>query len=169
VSGRSNKLVGQAGEYLVCAELAKRGFMATPFAGNVPVFDLLIADEHCRSVAIQVKTSTGDRFVTRADHWMDIDFDPVSGKQTLKGPSELDAPGLLVVCVALDRGGRKDRFFVLTTGELQRVVIQHYSEFMEPHGWVRPKKPASMEARYELERLVPHEDRWDRIAERMAV
>ena len=77
------------------------------------------------------------------------------------------APGLLVVCVALDPGGRKDRFFVLTTGELQRIVIQHYSEFMEPHGWVRPKEPASMDVRYELERLVPHEDRWDRIAGRL--
>jgi hypothetical protein len=72
-----------------------------------------------------------------------------------------------VVCVALDPGGRKDRFFVLTTGELQRIVIQHYSEFMEPHGWVRPKEPASMDVRYELERLVPHEDRWDRIAGRL--
>jgi len=40
-SGRSNKLTAQIGEYLVCAELGKRTLIATPFAGNVPTFDVL--------------------------------------------------------------------------------------------------------------------------------
>jgi DNA modification methylase len=33
-SGLSNKLIGQVGEFLVCAELGRRGFVATPFAGT---------------------------------------------------------------------------------------------------------------------------------------
>ena len=31
-------LAAQVGEYLVCAELARRGLIATPFSGNVPEF-----------------------------------------------------------------------------------------------------------------------------------
>jgi len=40
-NGRSKQLIKQAGEHLVAAELAKRGFLATPFAGNVPDFDVM--------------------------------------------------------------------------------------------------------------------------------
>jgi hypothetical protein len=35
-TGRSNKLVGQTGEYLIAAELSRRGLIATTFTGNVP-------------------------------------------------------------------------------------------------------------------------------------
>jgi hypothetical protein len=35
-SGLSNKLTGQIGEFLACAELGRRGFVATSFTGNVP-------------------------------------------------------------------------------------------------------------------------------------
>jgi len=34
-TGRSNYLTKQAGEYLVAAELSRRGFIATTFTGNV--------------------------------------------------------------------------------------------------------------------------------------
>ena len=39
-TGRSNKLVGQTGEYLVTAELSRRGLIATTFTGNVPHYDI---------------------------------------------------------------------------------------------------------------------------------
>lgn len=44
-TGRSNQLTRQIGEHLVAAELGRQGFIATPFAGNVPNFDLLVANE----------------------------------------------------------------------------------------------------------------------------
>lgn len=37
-SGPSNKLVGQVGEFLVCAEPGRRELIANPFSGNVPGF-----------------------------------------------------------------------------------------------------------------------------------
>ena len=40
-TGRSNKLVGQTGEYLVAAELSRRGLIATTFTGNVPHYDII--------------------------------------------------------------------------------------------------------------------------------
>ena len=34
--GRKIQLTKQIGEYLVCAELGRRGFISTTFTGNVP-------------------------------------------------------------------------------------------------------------------------------------
>jgi hypothetical protein len=33
------------GEYLVTAELCRRGFSATPFAGNIPYIDIVATDQ----------------------------------------------------------------------------------------------------------------------------
>ena len=64
-SGLDNKLTGQIAEYLVCAELGRHGLLAAPFAGNVPEFDLLVADRHCHSIPIQVKGS-------RSENWPSV-------------------------------------------------------------------------------------------------
>jgi len=61
-SGRSNKLVGQAGEYLVAAELARRGLIATTFTGNVPDYDIIASSENGKCLLIQVKTIRGGSF-----------------------------------------------------------------------------------------------------------
>jgi hypothetical protein len=44
-TGRSNKLVGQTGEYLVAAELSRRGLIATTFTGNVPDYDIIASEK----------------------------------------------------------------------------------------------------------------------------
>jgi hypothetical protein len=43
-SGRSDYLTKQAGEYIVAAELSRRGFVATTFTGNVPSYDIVAVD-----------------------------------------------------------------------------------------------------------------------------
>ena len=57
--GRSNKFVGQTNEYLVAAELSRRGLIATTFTGNVPPYDIIASDESGRHVSVQVKASRG--------------------------------------------------------------------------------------------------------------
>jgi hypothetical protein len=47
--GRQNKLAQQIGEHLVCAQLGRQALLATPFAGNVPVFDVIAANEACET------------------------------------------------------------------------------------------------------------------------
>lgn len=56
-TGRANKLTGQIAEHLVCAERGRRDVIATPFSGNVPKFDVIAADDHCRPLPIQVKAT----------------------------------------------------------------------------------------------------------------
>jgi len=56
-TGRINKLVGATGEYLVAAELSRRGLIATTFTGNVPHYDIVASDEFGQHVSVQVKAS----------------------------------------------------------------------------------------------------------------
>lgn len=67
-TGLSNKLTGQIGEYMVCAELGRLGLIATSFTGNVPEYDLLVCDSGLKSLPIQVKTTRSATWPSRADH-----------------------------------------------------------------------------------------------------
>jgi hypothetical protein len=74
-TGLSNKLAGQIGEFLACAELGKRGVVATPFAGNVPEFDLVATGPDLKTIPIQVKTTRSDTWPSAASLWLDIEVD----------------------------------------------------------------------------------------------
>ena len=74
-TGYSNQLTGQIGEYLVCAELGRLGLIATSFTGNVPEYDLLVCDEMLKSLPIQVKTTRSSSWISRANLWLNIEFD----------------------------------------------------------------------------------------------
>jgi hypothetical protein len=53
----ANNLVGTAGEYYVCAELCRHGFLALLTPKNNPLFDVVATNsEGTTSVSIQVKT-----------------------------------------------------------------------------------------------------------------
>ena len=64
VTGRSTQLARQIGEHLVAAELGRMRFIATPFAGNVPNFDLLVANEAGTAIPVEVKAINGPSWQT---------------------------------------------------------------------------------------------------------
>lgn len=165
--GRNNKLAGQIGEYLVCAELGRRGLIATPFSGNVPTFDVLATDEQCRTVPIQVKASRSDNWPSDARSWMKLELDPTTGVQHYLGPAEITNPNLIYVCVAIAPVGERDRFFILTRGDLQHVCIAGYTRFMERQGWKRPRNAASYDNRYGIQSIEQYEDNWQLITDRL--
>lgn len=169
-TGRNNKLVGQIGEFLVCAELGRRGLIATPFAGNVPAFDVLAADEMCRTVPIQVKASQGDSWPSDARLWMEIEFDAATKRQNFIAPKAITNPDLIYACVSIAPANSEqpDRFFILTKSELQTACIANYSDWMDKRDWIRPRNPQSYDARYWIPNLLPFENRWQIITERLA-
>jgi hypothetical protein len=164
-SGLSNKLAGQIGEYLVCAELGRRDLIATPFSGNVPTFDVLATDELCRTVPIQVKASRGNQWPTDARHWMKLELE--NGIQNYTGPSKLQNPELIYVCVAIGKPGVRDRFFILAKADLQKVCVANYTGWMTTKNWRRPRNPASYDCRYDASNLAAFEDNWDLITNRL--
>src|ERR1700682_5938716 len=57
----ANNLVGTAGEYYVCAELCRMGFLALLTPKNNPLFDVVATNvDGTTSVSIQVKTRSVD-------------------------------------------------------------------------------------------------------------
>jgi hypothetical protein len=62
----ANNLVGTAGEYYVCAELCRRGYLALLTPKNNPLFDVVATNANgSTSVSIQVKT----RSVNNTQGW----------------------------------------------------------------------------------------------------
>jgi hypothetical protein len=168
-SGRGNKLAGQVGEHLVCAELGRRGYIATPFAGNVPAFDVLATDEHCRTVQIQVKASKGDSWPSDARDWMNLEYDPGERVQQYLGQHEIEHPDLIYVCVAIAHPGGIDRFFILTKREIQEACSALYIARREKQNWRRPKNPGSFSCRYFTSDLEAFENRWELITQRLGI
>jgi len=169
-TGRENKLTGQIAEHLVCAELGRRGLIATPFAGNVPTFDIIVADSECRTIPIQVKATRSDSWPNQASDWMEINFDEVSNRQLFSGPRNISNPKLIYVLVALVESDQpsKDRFFILTKADIQDVCIKSYSAWMNSKNWIRPRNPKSYDLRYKISDIEAFENRWDIIHDRLS-
>lgn len=167
-SGLSNKLAGQIGEYLTCAELGRRGLIATTFTGNVPEFDLIVCDGDLRTIPIQVKTSRGDSWPSRADLWLNIEIDHTEKQQINRGPTQIDNPDLIYVCIALGAERKEDRFFVCEKSDIQQACIGSYTRWMDPKDWKRPRNYKSLDNRYAISDLLPFEDNWQLVANRLA-
>jgi hypothetical protein len=167
--GRQNKLVGQVAEHLVVAELGRRGLIATGFAGNVPAFDVIAADEMCRTVPIQVKASSGDSWPSDARVFLRLEYDRKEKRQNYLGPTELTNPDLIYVYVALadEAADTDDRFFVLTMRELQEVCIRCYTSWMESKDWKRPRNPESYDNRFWIKDIAAYENRWSLVLDRL--
>lgn len=155
-TGRSTQLTRQVGEHLVAAKLGRMGYVAAPFAGNVPLFDLLAADQRGFTIPIQVKTINGGSWQYQADTFLEIeivdDFQHVRGKRTLANPD--------LVCVfILLREDEQDEFYLLTHRDLQQLTFERYKSRK------RPKKPDSMHCALQPEDLRDFRDRWPLISE----
>ncbi|MCC6126019.1 MAG: aspartate-ammonia lyase [Pirellulales bacterium] len=111
-----NSLTGVAGEYYVCAELAKRGYVAVLAPKNNPLFDLVVMNqEGTHSVSIQVKTRSSDN------------------KQGWKLGKDIEHKHenseLFVVLVALKEEGYPD-FYIYPHDELSGRVAGQYEEYI---------------------------------------
>ena len=160
--GLSNRLAGQIGEYLVCAELGRRGYVATSFTGNVPEFDLIVANDELTTIPIQVKCSRGDNWPTKANIWIDIDINDKEKKQVDLGNKTISNPELIYVCVALVEPDsvQDDRFFILKKKDIQQICARNYRKWMDTINWKRPRNYKSLDNRYNIEDLLEYENNW---------
>jgi hypothetical protein len=168
-TGFRNNLAKQMAEHLVCVELGRRDLVATPFSGNVPNYDVLVADSSGRALPIQVKATRGNTWPSNARSWMDIELDLQTGVQKYIGLNDLPTPDLVYVCVALAPvdSVTRDRFFILTMADLQAVCVRSHTAWMDQHGWKRPRKVESFDLRYKIEDLEKFEDNWALISRLM--
>ena len=158
-SGRSNKLVGQTGEYLVAAELSRRGLIATTFTGNVPHYDIIASDESGRHVSVQVKAiRKGAWQFSNVTQFFDITFD--ENRQIIGSKKPCPVQRLVMVFVEIGDYGT-DRFYICTWKQLQNVLLKHHRKALKRHNGVRPRNPQSLHSAVKAEDLQPYADRWE--------
>jgi hypothetical protein len=150
-TGYDTQLTRQIGEHLVVAKLGRLGVIATPFAGNVPDFDLLASDLSGHSFPVQVKAINGFSWQFSATKFLDIEF--VGDKQIVRGKKKLTNPTLICVLVLLD-SNENDKFFIMKLKNLQDYFFKNYK------GGVRPKNPKSTHCAIQPKELKKYEDNW---------
>ena len=157
-TGRSNKLVGQTGEYLVAAELSRRGLIATTFTGNVPHYDIIASDEAGRHVSVQVKAGRGASWqFGNITQYCDIRFD---GKRQVVGDMKAcPVRRLVVIFVKIEDDGN-DRYYIVTWQRLRDLLVRGHKAFLARHDGVRPQRWDSLHSAIYEKTLRPYRDRW---------
>ena len=113
----SLNLIGTAGEYFVCAELCRLGYLALLTPKNNPLFDVVATtDDGENSVAIQVKT----RSIHNKQGWK-------LGAKFSEGASP---DNLFVVLVSLKESGMPD-FLIYDHKTLAGRINAVYTSYMQ--------------------------------------
>ena len=150
-TGRSTQLTRQIGEHLIASKLGRLGYVATPFAGNVPEFDLLIADDKGNSIPVQVKAINGGSWQFSISKFLDVEI--VDDIQYIKGEHKLANPNLVCVFVQLSVD-EKDDFFIFQLRDLQEYFSKSY------RGGRRSKNPQSLHCAILPKDLEKFRDNW---------
>lgn len=166
-TGRGNYLTKQAGEYIVAAELSRRGFIATTFTGNVPSYDIVAVDDQGGHALVQVKAIAGASWQLNVGQFADVTFE--GRKQIVRRQLDDPYPGLVCVMVQIapSDSGQADRFFVLPWRELGRIVVDGHVKFLAKYGGVRPRSPESLHTAVHPAALAKWEGRWQVLTERV--
>jgi len=157
-TGRSNKLVGQTGEYLVAAELSRQGVIVTTFTGNVPHFDIIAADEEGKHVFIQVKAGRASSWQLDIRQFCEISFE--GKRQTIGAMKPCPVIGRLMVFVKIDPD-RKDCHYICKWEQLRDLLVKGHMAFLGRHDGTRPKRWDSMHSAIAESALAPFLDQWN--------
>ncbi len=144
---KTNNLVGTAGEYYVCAELCRRGYLALLTPKNNPLFDVVVTNaDGTKSISIQVKT----RSIHNKQGW----------KLGTDITSNVGSNNLFVVLVNL-LGDGSPEYYVYEYPVLSGRISKVYSTYM-----AKPKRDGSAKKevtfRWFDERSFSDDDRWRR-------
>jgi len=150
-TGKGNKLTGQIGEYLVTAELGRRGIIATPFSGNVPEIDI-VAYANKKTGHIQVKTVRRGDVHLDVRKFLDTTVDK-KGQKIIGKNKGLDRK-LIYVCVFLGEKLGEDEFYIFKQSWLQDLVFKNYS------GRKPPRNIKSYHYALHKKQLLRHRDKW---------
>jgi len=163
-SGRNTKITGATGEYLVAAELSRRGLIATTFAGNVPDYDIVATDSDFRTVLVQVKAITGSSWQFDFRRFAEVTLE--GKRQVYQRPVKMKRE-IACVMVALGEYG-SDKFYILRWTDLRKLVIKRHQAFLDRHDGIRPKKFDSFHCAIDEQTLNDFRDNWGLLDEMLA-
>ncbi len=163
-TGRSMQLTKMTSEYLTCAELCRRGLLATTFTGNVPELDILATYEDLHTVPIQVKGSATGSWQLNVGTFLNIGYNEKTEIQTIIKKWDFGNSKLIYVFVKIVGQG-KDEFYIVRLQDVQRIILKHHVEYLRMHGGRRPKNPKSMHIAISLKHLSGYQDNWQLLQE----
>ena len=102
--------IARSGEYYVAAELSRRGFNATTFAGNLPLFDIVAVTPSGKALRIQVKTRTN-----KNNRWQ------LKRSEGCEDPT----PDMFWVLVHL-RNEEQPRYWVIPDKKMRAIIRRDY-------------------------------------------
>lgn len=155
-SGKSIQLTRQIGEHLVVAELGRRGYIATPFAGNVPDFDLIAVSPKGKAFPVQVKAIQSNSWQFYINKFLQIEQS--GNTQEVKGKVASVHKKLICIFVQI-KPQHTDTFFIFKWGNLQDHFFSTYK------GGRRPKNPESLHCAVWPEDLQRFKDNWQILPE----
>jgi hypothetical protein len=133
-TGKSTQLTRQIGEHLIVSMLGRKGIIATPFAGNVPDFDILASDVNGNIYPIQVKAIKGASWQLSATSFLDINFDKKLKTQIVNG-KKLDCNVSIIFILVRLGENEIDEFYVLKMEEIQNIIMDIYNGESRPKNW----------------------------------
>ncbi len=166
-TGRSTKLTGATGEFLVAAELCRRGLIATPFSGNVPHYDIIASGQSGGHVFVQVKAINGETWQFDIRSFLDVQMDE-DGKHQIPGKLQPEPiPGLICVLVVIRETGR-DRFFILEWKDIRKILAAGYKRYLGKHAFARPRAHSSFHAALSIADVEQFENTRDKVSAQVA-
>ena len=147
------------GEYLVAAELSRRGLIATTFTGNVPHYDIIASDAVGRNVLVQVKASRSASWqFGDVSQYCEVSFR--GDRQIVGRAMPCPVRNLVMVFAQIDEGGA-DEFYVLKWVALRNLLKKKHVAYLEGHGGVRPRNPRSLHVGIKVSDLRRYRDKWE--------
>jgi len=160
-TGREMQLTKQVGEYLVCAELCRLGFIATTFTGNVPEFDILAINNKYETKPIQVKAIKSGSWQFDASKFLDISFNGIQKIERKKPLKNLDLICIFVKLISQSQ----DQFYIFRLKDLQDIVFRNHRGCLEKYGGKRPRNPKSTHTAVSPANLSKYRDNWKLLKE----
>jgi hypothetical protein len=154
-SGRDTQLARQVGEYLVAAELGRRGWIATTFTGSLPGYDILAVDADGRILEVQVKAIRSASWQLNAGQFLEIEI--ADGVQFVRGVRKIKTSRRICVFVELRAYGT-DVFYLLELAALQSILRESYKD------GARPKNPSTFHYALYPKQLAAFRDNWQVLA-----
>jgi len=160
-TGWDRQITRQVVEHLVAAELGRMNYAATPFAGNIPMYDLLAADKRGYAIPIQVKAIRGGAWQFDAKDYLKIETSN-DGEQKISGKIELLNSELLCIFVLL-KGSGSDEFYIFSLRDLQ-----NYCEGVYKPRTAQSKNPKSTHCAVWPRNLEKFLNNWELLKSRLS-
>jgi hypothetical protein len=157
------QLTRQIGEHLVTAELGRREILASPFAGNVPLIDILACNKG-KAIPLQVKAIRGGDWQFTINKFVEVKVE--NEIQILGEKLTPNIPRLLCVFVLLSTDYGKDKFFIFEWEQLQDIAESKYRVWLVAKGGRRPRNQEALHCGISPNDLAEFEGNWNIIADR---